>query len=149
MYDLDPSRTPMWKFGHSKLGDRWIPVALPPPPLNCEPTRRPLWGPIFFRVPRVLRKACEPQRLRKLPNRVSEALPSPFDRTRTFWVRMEIIEPFQAFENLADRTFRGCSLGYQDEYEPEVDVAERSNPWRMRRIVPWSDGLSRGAMSTI
>jgi hypothetical protein len=40
---------------------------------------------------------------------------------------MEIIESFQAFENLADRTFRGRSLGYQDEYEPEVDVAERSN----------------------
>jgi hypothetical protein len=31
MHDLDPSRTPMWAFGHSKLGDRWIPVALPPP----------------------------------------------------------------------------------------------------------------------
>jgi hypothetical protein len=43
---------------------------------------------------------------------------------------MEIIESFQAFENLADRTFRGRSLGYQDEYEPEVDVAERSNAWR-------------------
>ena len=40
---------------------------------------------------------------------------------------MEIIESFQAFENLADRTFRGRSLGYQDEYEPEVDVAQRSN----------------------
>ena len=38
---------------------------------------------------------------------------------------MEIIESFQAFENLADRTFRGRSLGYQDEYEPEVDVAKR------------------------
>ena len=49
---------------------------------------------------------------------------------------MEIIESFQAFENLADRTFRGRSLGYQDEYEPEVDVAERSNAWRMRRTVP-------------
>ena len=46
---------------------------------------------------------------------------------------MEIIESFQAFENLADRTFRGRSLGYQDEYEPEVDVAERSDAWRMRR----------------
>ena len=43
---------------------------------------------------------------------------------------MEIIESFQAFKNLADRTFRGRSLGYQDEYEPEVDVAERSNAWR-------------------
>jgi hypothetical protein len=52
---------------------------------------------------------------------------------------MEIIESFQAFENLADRTFRGRSLGYQDEYEPEVDVAERSNAWRMRRTVPWSE----------
>ena len=31
MRDLDPSRTPMWAFGHSNLGDRWIPVALPPP----------------------------------------------------------------------------------------------------------------------
>jgi hypothetical protein len=28
---LDPSRTPMWAFGHTNLGDRWIPVALPPP----------------------------------------------------------------------------------------------------------------------
>ena len=48
---------------------------------------------------------------------------------------MEIIESFQAFKNLADRTFRGRSLGYQDEYEPEVDVAERSNArqiWRSR-----------------
>src|SRR4249919_4272234 len=73
-------------------------------------------------------------------NSVSEALPSLSDRTRTFWVRMEIIESFQAFENLADRTFRGRSLGYQDEYEPEVDVAERSNARRMRRTVPWSAG---------
>jgi hypothetical protein len=40
---------------------------------------------------------------------------------------MEIIESFQAFKNLADRTFRGGSLGYQDELEPEVDVAERTN----------------------
>ena len=48
---------------------------------------------------------------------------------------MEIIESFQAFENLDDRTFRGRSLGYQDEYEPEVDVAERSNAWRMRRTL--------------
>ena len=80
----------------------------------------------FFKFPRILPKACEPQRLRKPPNRVSEALPSLFDRTRTFWVRMEIIESFQAFKNLADRTFRGRSLGYQDELEPEVDVAERS-----------------------
>ena len=63
-------------------------------------------------------------------NRVSEALPSLSDRTRTFWVRMEIIESFQAFKNLADRTFRGRSLGYQDQLEPEVDVAERSNAWR-------------------
>ena len=31
MHDLDPSRTPMWKIGHTKLGDHWIPVALPPP----------------------------------------------------------------------------------------------------------------------
>ena len=84
-------------------------------------------------------KACEPQRLRKPPNRVSEALPSLSDRTRTFWVRMEIIESFQSFKNLVDRTFRGRSLGYQDEYEPEVDVAERSNAWRMRRTVPWSE----------
>jgi hypothetical protein len=39
---------------------------------------------------------------------VSEALLSLSDRTRTFWVRMEIIiESFQAFKNLADRTFRG------------------------------------------
>src|SRR3954463_7684444 len=28
MHDLDPSRTPMWKFGHSKLGDRWIDTLL-------------------------------------------------------------------------------------------------------------------------
>ena len=48
---------------------------------------------------------------------------------------MEIIEFFQAFKNLADRTFRGRSLGYQDEYEPEVDVAERSNAWRMRMVL--------------
>ena len=40
---------------------------------------------------------------------------------------MEIIESFQAFKNLADRTFRGRSLGYQEELEPEVDIAERSN----------------------
>jgi hypothetical protein len=31
IHDLDPGRTAMWSFGHSKLGDRWIPVALPPP----------------------------------------------------------------------------------------------------------------------
>jgi hypothetical protein len=31
MLDLDPSRTPMWSFGHTNLGARWIPVALPPP----------------------------------------------------------------------------------------------------------------------
>ena len=43
---------------------------------------------------------------------------------------MEILESFQAFENLADRTFRERSLGYQDELEPVVDVAERSNAWR-------------------
>src|SRR5262245_4602686 len=30
MRDLDSSRTPMWSFGHTNLGDRWIPVALPP-----------------------------------------------------------------------------------------------------------------------
>jgi len=42
-----------------------------------------------------------------MPNRVSEALSSLFDRTRTFWVRMEIIKSFQAFKNSADRTFRG------------------------------------------
>ena len=81
-------------------------------------------------------KACEPQRLRKPPNPVSEALPSLSDRTRTFWVRMEIIVSFQAFENLADRTFRGRSLGYQDEHEPRCS----SNAWRMRRTVPWSAG---------
>src|SRR5262245_57773459 len=46
---------------------------------------------------------------------------------------MEIIESFQAFENLADRTFRNCSLGYQDELEPKVDVAERCNAWSFRR----------------
>jgi hypothetical protein len=40
---------------------------------------------------------------------------------------MEIIESFQAFKNLADRTFRSGSLGYQDVQKPEVDVAERSN----------------------
>src|SRR5207237_36435 len=106
---------------------------------NRELTRWPLYWPIFFRFPRVLPKACEPQRLRKPANRVSEALPSLTDRTRTFWVRMEIIESIQAFKNLADRTFRGRSLGYQDELEPEVDVAERSNAWRMRRTVPWSE----------
>ena len=89
--------------------------------------RWPEQGPIFFRFPRVLPKACEPQRLRKPPNPVSEALLSLSDRTRTFWVRMEIIESFQAFKNLADRTFRDGSLGYQDEYEPEVGVAERSD----------------------
>ena len=43
---------------------------------------------------------------------------------------MEIIEFFQTFKNLVDRTFRGWSLGYQDELEPEVDVAERTNAWR-------------------
>ena len=54
---------------------------------------------------------------------------------------MEIIESFQAFENLADRTFRGRSLGYQDELEPEVDVAERSNAIR-REIFPWSEAYA-------
>src|SRR4051794_18929147 len=34
MRDLDPSRTPMWSFGHTNFGDRWIPVALPPPVLS-------------------------------------------------------------------------------------------------------------------
>jgi|SRR3954468_22441917 hypothetical protein len=53
---------------------------------------------------------------------------------------MEIIESFQASENLANRTFRGRSLGCQDECEPEVDVAERSNA-RMRRTVPWSQAV--------
>src|SRR4051794_26562452 len=81
--------------------------SLPPPTYNCELTRWPLQRPIFLRFPRVLPKACEPQSLRKPPYRVSEALPSLSDRTRTFWVRMEIIESFQAFKNLADRTFRG------------------------------------------
>jgi hypothetical protein len=47
---------------------------------------------------------------------VSEALPSLSDRTRTFWVRMEIIKSFQAFKNLAKRTFLGGPLGYQDEF---------------------------------
>ena len=51
---------------------------------------------------------------------------------------MKIIEFFQAYKNLADRTFRGRSLGYQDEYEPEVGVAERSNAWSMLRTVLWS-----------
>src|SRR3954471_8029639 len=130
MHDLDSGRTPMWKIGHTKLGDHWIPVALPPPASNCELTRWQLKRPIFFRFPKVLPEACEPQRLHQPPNSVSEALPSLSDRTRTFWVRMEIIKSFQPFENLADRTFRGRSLGYQDEYEPEVDVAERGNAWR-------------------
>jgi hypothetical protein len=40
---------------------------------------------------------------------------------------MEIIESFQVFKNLADRTFRGWSLGYQDELKPEVGVAERGD----------------------
>jgi hypothetical protein len=40
---------------------------------------------------------------------------------------MEIIESFQAFKNLADRTFRGGFLGRQEVKKPEVDVAERSN----------------------
>src|ERR1041384_2923718 len=31
MHDLDSDRTPMWKIGHTKLRDHWIPVALPPP----------------------------------------------------------------------------------------------------------------------
>jgi hypothetical protein len=31
MHDLDPSRTPMWSFGDTNLGERWIPVPLPPP----------------------------------------------------------------------------------------------------------------------
>jgi hypothetical protein len=31
MHDLDPGRTPMCAFGHTNLGDRWIPAALPPP----------------------------------------------------------------------------------------------------------------------
>jgi hypothetical protein len=35
---LDPSRTPMWAFGHTNLRDRWISVALPPPTYNCELT---------------------------------------------------------------------------------------------------------------
>ena len=26
-----PVALPMWSFGHTNLGDRWIPVALPPP----------------------------------------------------------------------------------------------------------------------
>jgi hypothetical protein len=40
---------------------------------------------------------------------------------------MKIIESFQAFKNLADRTFRSGSLGYQEVLEPEVRVTERSN----------------------
>jgi hypothetical protein len=34
MHDLDPIRTPMWSFGDTNLGDRWILVALPPPVLS-------------------------------------------------------------------------------------------------------------------
>src|SRR5712671_2899234 len=34
MLDLDPSRTPMWSFGHTKFRERWIPVPLPPPGAN-------------------------------------------------------------------------------------------------------------------
>ena len=45
---------------------------------------------------------------------------------------MEIIESFQAFKNLADRTFRGRSLGYQDEYEPEARVLLQHHEARMR-----------------
>jgi hypothetical protein len=42
MHDLDPSRTPMWSFGHTNLRDRWIPVALPLPrsPALAEISRR-------------------------------------------------------------------------------------------------------------
>jgi hypothetical protein len=77
------------------------------------------------------------------------ASPKPFrlffDRTRAFWVRMEIIESFQALKNLADRTFRSASLGYQDVQKPEVDVAERSNAKRMWmwRNVPMAAGRTR------
>jgi hypothetical protein len=49
---------------------------------------------------------------------------------------MEIIESFQALKNFADRTFRGGFLGRQEVQKPEVDLAERSNAWRMRRTVP-------------
>jgi hypothetical protein len=132
---VGPAQPPLLRTTTTVPGVR-IPLA--PPASSCELTRWPLQRPIFFRFPRVLPKACEPQRLHKPPKCVSEALPSLFDRTRTFWVRMEIIKSFQAFRNLTDRTFRGRSLGYQDELEPEVDVAERSKAWRMPRTVPWS-----------
>jgi hypothetical protein len=36
---------------------------------------------------------------------------------------MKIIETFQAFKNLADRTFRSGFLGYQEVFKPEVRVA--------------------------
>ena len=40
MSDWHPSRTPMWKFGLSKLGDRWNPVALPPNELTLQAARK-------------------------------------------------------------------------------------------------------------
>jgi hypothetical protein len=40
MHDLDSGRTPMWKIGHTKLGDHWIPVALPPPSSSSVVWRR-------------------------------------------------------------------------------------------------------------
>jgi hypothetical protein len=39
--ELDPSPSRMGKFGHSNLGERWIPVPLPPPrPLSPTILRR-------------------------------------------------------------------------------------------------------------
>ena len=43
---------------------------------------------------------------------------------------MEIIESIQTFRNLADRTFRGGFLGYQDKLEPGVDVADAEKSFR-------------------
>jgi hypothetical protein len=41
--ELDSSGPPMWAFGHSNLGDRWIPVPLPPPPSQVR------FAPLFFK----------------------------------------------------------------------------------------------------
>ena len=43
MHELNPSRSPMWKIGHTNLGDRWIPVPLPQPTLFSTMFSAGLW----------------------------------------------------------------------------------------------------------
>jgi hypothetical protein len=65
MHDLYPSRTPMWSFGHTNLGDRWIPVALPPPVLS-RPKFSATFGPA--QIPKNSGRCCGNLRTSALPS---------------------------------------------------------------------------------